>query len=67
MYFGGPFLFPMQNVDWNKPTTSLNPGKTYDVTYSFVARSCDYAVTKGFTAATSGYPTSEFYVTTEQS
>lgn len=65
MYFGGPFLFPMQNVDWNKPTTTLNPGKTYDVTYSFVARSCDYAVTKGFTAATSGYPTSEFYVTTE--
>ena len=66
MYFGGPFLFPMQNVDWNKPTTSLNPHKTYDVTYSFVARACDYAVTKGFVPATAGYPTSEFYITTGQ-
>jgi hypothetical protein len=66
MYFGGPFLFSMENVDWNKPTTSLTPQQTYEVKYSFVARACDYAVTKGFNPATAIYPTSEFYVTTER-
>ncbi|MBS1722350.1 MAG: hypothetical protein JSS66_05025 [Armatimonadetes bacterium] len=64
MYFGGSFLFPMQNVDWQKPTTNIVAGQVYSVTYSFVARACDYAVTKGFLPDTAGYPVSEFYIST---
>lgn len=38
LYFGGPFYFPMKNVDWSNPTISIAPGGGYIHTYKFSAR-----------------------------
>lgn len=38
LYFGGPFYFPMKNVDWSNPTISIDPGGGYTHTYNFTAR-----------------------------
>lgn len=38
LYFGGPFFFPMKNVDWSNPTISISPEGGYTHTYKFTAR-----------------------------
>lgn len=38
LYFGGPFYFPMKNVDWSNPSISIVPGGGYIFTYNFIAR-----------------------------
>lgn len=43
MYFGGPFLFSMPNIEFNKPTSVMQAGKGFLHTYSFRARSAPNA------------------------
>ena len=38
LYFGGPFFFPMKNVDWSNPSVSISPGGGYVHTYNFKVR-----------------------------
>lgn len=38
LYFGGPFYYPMKNVDWSNPTINIDPGGGYTHTYNFIAR-----------------------------
>lgn len=58
MYFGGPYLFPMSNVDWQKPIIRHIPGQGYYHVYNFIARAADNAIQMGFKA--SDLPSSEF-------
>lgn len=48
MYFGDIFYFPMANVDWQKPTISLEAGNIYVHTFGFIARVVDGAVTNSY-------------------
>jgi hypothetical protein len=48
MYFGDIFYFPMTNVDWQKPTISLEAGNIYVHTFGFIARVVDGAVTNSY-------------------
>ena len=38
VYFGGPFFFAMEYVDWSNPTVSINPGGGYTHSYNWKAR-----------------------------
>lgn len=38
VYFGGPFFYAMENVDWSNPAISVQPGGGYTHTYKFKAR-----------------------------
>jgi hypothetical protein len=62
MYFGGPFYFPMQNVDWNEPIFTINPDNTWTHEYSFSAKAANDALTQGFYQEALGYPISEFNI-----
>lgn len=44
MYFGGPFLFIMPNVDFQEPKVSIEPGGV-KVSMNFIARAAPYAKT----------------------
>lgn len=58
MYFGGPFLFPMSNIEWQKPIVKQIPGQGWYHLYNFIARAADNAIQMGF--KTSDLPVSEF-------
>lgn len=58
MYFGGPFLFPMSNVEWQKPRVAEIPGEGWYHEYDFIARAANNAIQMGFRA--SDLPVSEF-------
>lgn len=63
MYFGGPFYFPMNYVDWQMPTMSMSgDGNIWSHTYKFIARTTDLAITGGFNYEAAGYPVSEFNI-----
>lgn len=38
VYFGGPFFYAMENVDWSNPSISIQPGGGYTHTYKWKAR-----------------------------
>jgi hypothetical protein len=38
VYFGGPFFYAMENVDWSNPSVSIQPGGGYSHTYKWKAR-----------------------------
>jgi hypothetical protein len=64
MYFGGPFLFSMPNVQWQKPSMIITPGGAgggYIHTFEFIARAAPYASADGFKSS-GVLPISEFYV-----
>lgn len=44
MYFGGPFLFIMENVDWQQPKLSAKAGKGFVHTLDFIARAAPQAL-----------------------
>lgn len=48
LYFGDIFYFPMQNVDWQKPTIEMVAGNNYVHTFRFIARAVDGAVTNSY-------------------
>jgi len=58
LYFGGPYLFPMSNVEWQKPVLRVVPGQGFYHVYNFTARAADNAIQMGF--KTSDLPVSEF-------
>ena len=58
MYFGGPYLFPMSNVEWQRPEVRQIPGQGFYHTYNFIARAADNAIQMGFKS--SDLPVSEF-------
>lgn len=58
MYFGGPYLFPMPNVEWQKPIIEQIPGQGFYHVYNFIARAADNAIQMGFKS--SDLPVSEF-------
>jgi hypothetical protein len=58
MYFGGPFLFPMSNVEWQKPIITQIPGQGFYHVYNFIARAANNAIQMGFKS--SDMPVSEF-------
>lgn len=58
MYFGGPYLFPMSNVEWQKPIIEQIPGEGFYHIYNFIARAADNAIQMGFKS--SDMPVSEF-------
>jgi len=62
MYFGGPYLFPMSNVEWQKPQLTVVPGEGYVHTYKFIARAAENAISMGFKE--SANPVSEFELPT---
>lgn len=62
LFFGGPFIFPMSNVDWTDRSFTIDPAGGYTHTYNFTARAADGALTAGFTQEAAGYPISEFSV-----
>ena len=66
LYFGGTWLFPMPNVDWQKPKSSVKAGDGYVHTLEFIARAAPNAITKGFSDESAGYPVSEFDIPTVQ-
>ena len=43
MYFGGDFLLPIPNIEWQKPQVSVKAGEGYVHTLNFLARATDYA------------------------
>lgn len=47
LYFGGPNLFPMPNVEWQEPTSKAIPGQGYLQTYEFIARAAPDAPVLG--------------------
>jgi antibiotic biosynthesis monooxygenase (ABM) superfamily enzyme len=59
MYFGGPFLFPMYNVDWSNPVVTVRPNGGYQFEYKFIARFASNANITAF-AGSNNYPVSEF-------
>jgi hypothetical protein len=59
MYFGGPFLFPMYNVDWSNPVVTVRPNGGYQFEYKFIARFASNANITAF-AGSDNYPVSEF-------
>jgi len=62
LYFGGPFYFPMNHVDWAMPSVNMDGGGVWRHTYNFVAKITDNAQMVGFDYETGGYPTSEFNI-----
>ena len=38
MYFGGPYIYCIKNVDWQNPVVTISPGSGYFHEYKFVAR-----------------------------
>lgn len=58
MYFGGPYLFPMSNVEWQRPIIEQIPGEGFFHVYNFIARAADNAIQMGFKS--SNLPVSEF-------
>lgn len=48
LYFGDIFYFPMQNVDWQKPSIELVANNNYVHTFRFIARAVDGAVTNSY-------------------
>jgi hypothetical protein len=38
MYFGGPYIYCIKNVDWQNPVVSISPGTGYFHEYKFIAR-----------------------------
>jgi hypothetical protein len=59
MYFGGPFLFPMYNVDWSNPIVTIRPGGGFQFEYKFLARFASNTNVTAF-AGSNNYPASEF-------
>lgn len=59
MYFGGPFLFPMYNVDWGNPKVTVRPGGGFQFEYKFVARFASNTNVTAF-AGSNNFPVSEF-------
>ena len=64
LFFGGPFIFPMPNVDWQYPIGKFKAGEGYVYEYQFIARVAPDAITKGFTDEAADYPVSEFAIGT---
>lgn len=58
MYFGGPYLFPMSNVEWQKPIVRQIAGQGFYHIYNFIARAANNSIQMGF--KTSDLPVSEF-------
>ena len=56
LYFGGPFLFTMENVDFQRPIVTVSPGKGYVHIIKFIARNAPGAITR----AAQGLPAAEF-------
>jgi len=62
MYFGGAFLFTMENVEWSLPEFSMSAGGIPIQEYRFIARAAQSAVQKPYQLETPGFPTSEFSI-----
>ena len=58
MYFGGPYIFPMENVEWQRPMQGVRAGEHYVHEIGFIARACSDIVALPGTPANS----SEFSV-----
>ncbi|MFM9500551.1 hypothetical protein ACKI1Q_44205, partial [Streptomyces galilaeus] len=64
LYFGGPFLFPMPNVEWQKPESAVKAGNGWVRTYKFIARTANKAIVLPFQDNSPNTYCSEFSVAT---
>jgi len=48
MFFGSVFYYTMQNVDWQQPSITINPGSGYFIEYKFTARMTKTTYLNGF-------------------
>jgi hypothetical protein len=59
LYFGGPFLFSMPNIQWQQPELVIEVKSGYIHTYNFIAKAATNAIAEGF-KGNGEYPISEF-------
>ena len=48
LYFGNSFYYTMNNVDWQQPIVTINPGNGYFIEYNFTVRMTEITAFNGF-------------------